>query len=679
MAQQSYGRIAIFSVLALAIWAAPSRYGAAQNESPTAGIVNGGFEEQDPQGRPAGWVFPSTLEQAGYRLHVETDQPAAGKKCALLDATAIKPSDGMFGNLMQSIDAASFRGKRVRFRAAVKTGELSADGRAQLWFRVDRAAAGGQSKIGAFDNMQDRPIRDGQWKHYEIVGQVEGDAVRIHVGLLVLGKGKAWLDDASLEIVPDKTPATGAAILRLQSSAEAPTQPFFVPWLLLVAVAIGLFVLSQTKASFWQRIAFRFSLTYWVLYSLPAPIATLLPVGGYYLTRVYQEGVDKVVRWTAAHLLGMQQSLVAPNGSGDTTFDYVRVLVCFCLSLIIAALWSTVDRRPTNYLWLNDLLRSYLRYVLAFILLGYGLAKLTSTYNQFPAPEVDQLLKTYGDSSPMNLVWTFMGSSRPYTVFCGIGEVLGALLLVWRRTTTLGALVSVGVMLNVVMLNFCYDVPVKQFSAHLLTMALYLLLPEVPRLANLLIWNRPVGDIDLRPPYAVGSRAIWVQRAIKATALGLGIGLPFVSALVQEFAARAEKVEPPIFFGSYEVESFIRGGQVVEPLLTDSTRWRTMTLRRFPWSMGGTSPRDLLVVRMMDNNAVAATLVVSPDGQTMTQTQAPMLPSQFAIKPLDEGHALLSGTVQGESVEVKLRRLQREDFLLVRRGFRWINEYPFNR
>ena len=29
-------------------------------------------------------------------------------------------------------------------------------------------------------------------------------------------------------------------------------------------------------------------------------------------------------------------------------------------------------------------------------------------------------------------------------------------------------------MLNVVMLNFCYDVPVKQYSAHLLLMALYL-------------------------------------------------------------------------------------------------------------------------------------------------------------------------------------------------------------
>ena len=32
----------------------------------------------------------------------------------------------------------------------------------------------------------------------------------------------------------------------------------------------------------------------------------------------------------------------------------------------------------------------------------------------------------------------------------------------FRRTTTLGALVSIAVLGNVAMLNYCYDVPVKQ-------------------------------------------------------------------------------------------------------------------------------------------------------------------------------------------------------------------------
>lgn len=72
-----------------------------------------------------------------------------------------------FGNVMQSIDATPLRGKRVRFRAAVR-----AEGRAQLWLRVDRQ--GGAR--GLFDNMQDRPILSAEWKEYEIEGPVADDA-----------------------------------------------------------------------------------------------------------------------------------------------------------------------------------------------------------------------------------------------------------------------------------------------------------------------------------------------------------------------------------------------------------------------------------------------------------------------------------------------------------------------
>ena len=173
MAHQLHGRIAVVGWVALIMSGSavpPVSFGALHDETKVPGIVNSGFEEQDDRGGPAGWVFPPMLEKAGYRMRVEAENALAGKKCVLLDATAVEPRGGRFGNLMQSIDATSFRGKQVRFRAAVRTADLSADGRAQLWFRVDRASPDGQNRVGAFDNMQDRPIRGGQWNHYEIVG-----------------------------------------------------------------------------------------------------------------------------------------------------------------------------------------------------------------------------------------------------------------------------------------------------------------------------------------------------------------------------------------------------------------------------------------------------------------------------------------------------------------------------
>src|SRR5207248_4009778 len=115
--------------------------------------------------------------------------------------------------------------------------------RAQLWFRVHRASAGGRPVIGAFDNMQDRPIRDDEWKHFEIVGQIDDDATNISVGLLLLGTGKAWIDDATLEVVSEKTPATAPVISagnRPGGGQEKP-QAFFVAWLWLPVIALVLF------------------------------------------------------------------------------------------------------------------------------------------------------------------------------------------------------------------------------------------------------------------------------------------------------------------------------------------------------------------------------------------------------------------------------------------------------
>jgi len=63
---------------------------------------------------------------------------------------------------------------------------------------------------------------------------------------------------------------------------------------------------------------------------------------------------------------------------------------------------------------------------------------------------------------------TFMGASTPYNVFTGASEMLAGVLLFFPTTTLLGALLAMAVMTQVVALNFCYDVPVKLFSTHLL-------------------------------------------------------------------------------------------------------------------------------------------------------------------------------------------------------------------
>jgi uncharacterized membrane protein YphA (DoxX/SURF4 family) len=325
-----------------------------------------------------------------------------------------------------------------------------------------------------------------------------------------------------------------------------------------------------------------------------------------------------------------------------------------------------------------DLLRSYLRYALAITLLGYGLAKLGSTTNQFPAPDVDGLTKPYGESSPMNLVWTFMGASYPYTLFAGLGEVVAALLLIWRRTTTVGALVSLGVMANVVMLNFCYDVPVKQYSAHLLITAVFLLGADARRLSCVLVLNRATEPVPLRPPYC-GPRTIWIQRALKALLLGVTIAQPAWSWARMEWQARAADAGPA-YFGTYLVTRFVRDGATIPPNLDDGTRWRSMSLRRLPWGRGdGRGPKDYLLVVLMDGSRLGAWVSIDPNGRKLgIESGSPLLPTTLDVAAAKD-QIELTAAIAGKAVAIHARRLRREDFLLVNRGFRWINEYPYNR
>jgi len=146
---------------------------------------------------PDGWIAPVGRAELSH-------QGCRGAACAAiwLDPDSTQP----FGNLMQTVKAASYRGKTVRLRAWLRLDATGAGDKAQMWFRVDLPNRG----MDAFDNMDDRPVRSAAWTQAEIVGKVAADADVLNVGVISVGKGRAWVDGITLEVVPDATPSTGA-------------------------------------------------------------------------------------------------------------------------------------------------------------------------------------------------------------------------------------------------------------------------------------------------------------------------------------------------------------------------------------------------------------------------------------------------------------------------------------
>ena len=167
-----------------------------------AAPVNLDFEQGELGQMPAGWQMTAASERAGFGADLTDEQPYQGKTCAVVRGISFAPTPGT-ATLMQSFDAAAYRGQRVRFRAAVRTD----DSRAQLWLAVERP----DHRPSFFDNMADRPIASNRWQIYDIVGEVAADATRIGIGLTVNGDGRAWIDDA--------------AFAALGPAADAPPRP----------------------------------------------------------------------------------------------------------------------------------------------------------------------------------------------------------------------------------------------------------------------------------------------------------------------------------------------------------------------------------------------------------------------------------------------------------------------
>jgi hypothetical protein len=91
-----------------------------------------------------------------------------------------------------------------------------------------------------------------------------------------------------------------------------------------------------------------------------------------------------------------------------------------------------------------------LRYYAAFTLLTYGFAKIMGA--QFTVLD-SQLAKPMGEVSGFWLTWYYFGYSPVYAAIVAWAQVGGAVLLCFRRTALLGAMLLLPVMVNVVAID----------------------------------------------------------------------------------------------------------------------------------------------------------------------------------------------------------------------------------
>lgn len=406
-----------------------------------------------------------------------------------------------------------------------------------------------------------------------------------------------------------------------------------------------------------RRIAFRFFFVYVALFAFELATISDFDFDWLTLAPLWRVLVASIGR----HLLHRE----VPNlvfGPSDNLYGWVLNGLWLAAALVACAVWSIVDRRRREYERLHGIARIFVRYAVAYLMLVYGLVKIVKL--QFPALGPARLTTTFGEASPMGLLWAFMGASTAYTVFGGIVETLGGALLLFRRTTTLGAIVVVGAMSNVVVLDFAYDVPIKLLASQILLLAVWLLAPDARRLFDVLVWHRATTPA-LRTWTPATARGRWARRIAKCVVIALLVGANVVMSLWPRFGVDNDGAPKPPYYGAYEVERFLRDGAAAPQLYGDAHAWRVLALER-----------EAGALRFGDGQRIRFSL---PPKHGAIELDDGGHPTTLTLETPDATHVVLRGRWQGADVVVTLRKIPDERMVLTHRGFHWVNETPFVR
>lgn len=382
-----------------------------------------------------------------------------------------------------------------------------------------------------------------------------------------------------------------------------------------------------------------------------------------FLDRILTPVLTDLLKFLASGFVKFDGNMPFKSGSGDTTLQWLLLLLISMVSIIGCIIWTLIDRKnkvyPRLYYWLTVLIRYYI----AITMFMYGFVKVFS--QQFPAPDLIRLTEPLYKFSPMGLAWTFYGASPAYNIFIGIAEMLGVLLL-FRKTTTLGALLMLGVSINVMATNYFYDVPVKMVSTALVLFSLFLLAPNIKRFYVLLIKQKPV---QLSRPPQPSFRKRWKRIAFISIKY-LFIILTIASLVPRTNATRKYmaqlKGKKSELYGAYYIpnKEHLNRKKINMP-----DHWHYLIFNN----------ENSLTVRDENMDLIDYQLIPTKDSKEFRIVGKYNEPSLDLKYQLKEDGLILMETDSKDSTSIFLEKIDMEKIDLKTRTFRWVQDYPYNR
>jgi hypothetical protein len=297
-------------------------------------------------------------------------------------------------------------------------------------------------------------------------------------------------------------------------------------------------------------------------------------------------------------------------------------------SLVYVLIWQV---RKTKSHTALQFWQALIRYGVAFDLAEFGWAKICHLQLVMPASKLDLPYRSF---TPSDQFWYFFSHSYLFGCIIASLQIIGALLLLFRRTTLAGAFILLPVLANILLMDIFYEIgaSVVQHASIMTAGVLYFLFINFDRLKQ--FFFAATSD----------ARGLHLPNALKMT---IRLSIIYVPLLAIYLYGSLDK--HPELTGKYAVKQILLNGH---PMDRSACADSSLSVVYFDIRNGcvfefGTPERRWNGTYSLDNNALDIDWRKPADKPAFKGRLSPTIGS---------GGLLLKGTLGADSIAVDLAR-----------------------
>lgn len=327
-----------------------------------------------------------------------------------------------------------------------------------------------------------------------------------------------------------------------------------------------------------QKIAFRIAFIFFGMFSIPLDLGFYQMLINMDYAHLNYRHLTEIVAFFNPQFIN-----IFSEGGFFGAESYINLPFILVIALLGGFIWTKIDTKAGSYRVLYYWLRVIARYRVAYAGIGWGYKKLFVM--QMPEQNEGLWNSEMINFFAKRLYWEVISVSPSYEVFLGFAEYIGGFLLLFRRTTGIGAAITFVVFGNIAISNHAYDIGEQVPSACMAMLSVFILWYDIPGIWSLIVKEQNAKISHFYPVL----KARWQRYSRTIIKFAFNFVFVFLFFVFEVYAFTHNDFYKipntpglPKIRGFYEVTEFKLNNKLIPYSPLDTLRWHNVTFE--DWS-----------------------------------------------------------------------------------------------